>query len=399
MGSRPRVLVIDDGELARIRGLVGGFGADLQHLRGMVHPEDLEEPYDLVIATVRRILDFEGTVDLSTLPGKPVWIAVHSQDFLPLRVRLQKLGVRFLVQSSVGSEPLRLLLVHALYRGPERRDSLRLPVGMPVTCCAGDGVSFEAELLDLTMDGCRLLADRELPAGAALTLDLPAELAGGKEYSLPCRVQRSDPHSRSERQRLTLRFENLGSEPLELLKAILEGKVIGTVVTRLGEQLADEKAAITIPAAASKAQSQSPAQTSPAPTEWPHHRVHRRATYTREVTALLGKSQHVILGRDLSIAGMRAEPIPELSVGTEIELAIYGFSGAEPVLVKAVVARDDGALGTVFHFTDMPDWERPRLEQIIAAAPEIQALSGDDAGEPVVVSRVHDPHAKRTQRS
>ena len=125
------MLVIDDGELARIRGLVGGFGADLTHLRGPVHPEDVAGPFDLVIATVRRILDLEGSLDLSSVPGKPVWIAVHSQDFLPLRVRLQKMGVRFLVQSSVGSEPLRLLLVHALYRGPELRDALRLPVGMP----------------------------------------------------------------------------------------------------------------------------------------------------------------------------------------------------------------------------------------------------------------------------
>jgi hypothetical protein len=389
------VLVIDDGELARIRGLVSGFGADLEHLRGTVHPDDLTGPFDLVIATVRRILDLEGCVDLASLPGKPVWIAVHSQDFLPLRVRLQKLGVRFLVQSSVSSEPLRLLLVHALYRGPERRDSLRLPVGMPVACRGTGDVAFEAELLDLTLGGCRLLTDVELPAGAPLSVDLPAELAGGADYRLPGRIQRSDPHPRSKRQLLTLRFENLGSEPLELLKAILEGKVIGTVVTRLGEQLAGAQAAMTVPAAGSKAASSEPQQPAPARTAWPHHRAHRRAAYTREVTALLGKSQHVILGRDLSIAGMRAEPLPELAVGTRLELAIYGVSGAEPVLVQAVVARDDGQLGTVFHFTGMADWERPRLEEIIARAPEIQSLSDGDAGEPVVVSRVSGSRSER----
>ena len=63
--------------------------------------------------------------------------------------------------------------------------------------------------------------------------------------------------------------------------------------------------------------------------------------------------------------------------------------------MQAVVARDDGELGTVFHFSGMADWERPRLEKIIAAAPEIQALGDGDAGKPVVVSRVSDPSAKR----
>jgi len=386
------VLVIDDGELARIRGLVGSFGADLTHLRGTVHPEDLAGPFDLVIATVRRVLDFEDSLDVSSLPGKPVWIAVHSQDFLPLRVRLQRMGVRFLVQSSVGSEPLRLLLVHALYRGPERRDDQRLPVGMPVTCRDQSGDSFESELLDLTQGGCRLLSDRDLPPGSFLTLDLPPQLAGGAEYTLPSRVQRVNPHPRSKRLLVTVGFENLGSEPLSVLQAILEGKVIGTVVTRLGEQLSDESAGMSLPGATPKAEQEPPNKS--AQSEWQHQRAHRRAQYPREVTALLGKSQHVILGRDLSIAGMRAEPLPELSVGTQLELAIYGFSGAEPVLVQAVVARDDGQLGTVFHFTGMADWERPRLEEIIAAAPEIQALADGEAGEPVVVSRVSDPSAK-----
>ena len=102
-----RVLVIDDGELSRIRGFLDGFGIDLEHLSGKVLHEDLDGCFDLVIATVKQTLSFEGIVDFATLPGKPIWIAVHAQDFLPLRVRLQRMGVQYLVQSSVGSEAWR----------------------------------------------------------------------------------------------------------------------------------------------------------------------------------------------------------------------------------------------------------------------------------------------------
>ena len=105
------------------------------------------------------------------------------------------------------------------------------------------------------------------------------------------------------------------------------------------------------------------------------------------MTALIGDSQRVILGRDLSVEGMRAVSIPDLPVGTELELAIYGVSGAEPVLLKAVVARDDGELGTIFRFTEMPEWERPRLESIVNAGAEIRSLSEDAAADRVVVAR------------
>jgi hypothetical protein len=105
------------------------------------------------------------------------------------------------------------------------------------------------------------------------------------------------------------------------------------------------------------------------------------------VTALLGGGEFGILGRDLSIAGMRSEPLPEFPVGTELELAIYGPSGAEPVLVQAVVSRDDGPLGTVFRFESLASGDGPRLESIISRKPEIRWLSNGEEDEPVVVSR------------
>jgi len=399
-----RVLVIDDGELSRIRGFLDGYGIDLEHLSGKVIHEDLDGCFDLVIATVKQTLSFEGVVDFAALPGKPVWIAVHAQDFLPLRVRLQRMGVQYLVQSSVGSEALRLLLVHSLYQGPERRDGMRLPVGMPVACRSEVGGGFPADLLDLTRDGCRLLADCELELSAGVSLELPSKLAGGAKLELSGRVSRVEPHPGTPRTRVTVEFCDLGVEASELLDAILQGKIIGTVVTRLGADLSEETASTTIPASQKRASTSEPAAESelelalspePAsapetPTEYPHKRTNLRTPYARKVTALHGGGQTVILGRDLSIAGMRAERISELAVGTELELAIYGGAGAEPVLVKAVVARDDGELGTVFHFSGMAEWERPRLEAIVNAGSEIRSLSGDAADDRVVVASARE---------
>jgi hypothetical protein len=392
--------VIDDGELSRILGFLDGFGIELHHLRGNVIREDLEGSFDLVIANVKQTLAFEDSVDLATLPGKPIWIAVHAQDFLPLRVRLKRMGVQYLVQSSVGSEALHLLLEYSLYQGPEQRDGMRLPVGMPVACRSEAGEGFGAELLDLNRDGCRLLADAELELTSGVSLDLPAKLAGGEKLGLSGRVSRVEPHPGTPRMRVTIEFCELGAEPIALLDAILQGKIIGTVVTRLGEELSEETASTTIPAGNQEGsirepepESASESEPEPAPAaqpEFPHPRTNPRAPYAREVTALLAGGQLVILGRDLSIEGMRAEPIPEFSVGTELELAIYGRAGAEPVLVKAVVARDDGELGTVFHFTEMPEWERPRLEAIVNAGSEIQSLSGDAAGDQIVVARARE---------
>jgi len=375
VSERPRVAVIDDGELGRIRRALGDSEVELTHLRGQVIPEDLEGPFDLVVATVKRILDLEGKLDLSGLPGKPTWIAVHGQDFLPLRIRRRKLGIHFLVQSSVEQAALRLLLQHVLYRGPERRDGTRLPVGAAVVCTDDRGEKVDAALLDLTRDGCRLSTERAFEVGAELSIAFPAKLAGGREIPLPGRVVRTIADPGSERRTLGVAFGGIDAEASDMLDAIIEGKVIGTVVTPLGGALAS-----AAPAEPSSAEDES------TETAWPHERLNPRTPYTREVTLLLHGRERVLLGRDLSIAGMRAAHAPDLPVGTRLELAIYGASGAEPVLVEAVVARDDGALGTIFHFERMANADRRRLAAIVEKAPKIRSLSGDESGESVVVS-------------
>jgi len=405
LSPRPKVLVLDDGELGRIRQALAKSKVDLEHQQGEVLVDDLEGPYDVVFATVKRTLAFEGSVDLTTLPGKPVWVAVHGQDFLPLRVRLRKIGVSFLIQTSVGDEALQLFLMYTIHQGRDKRGTPRLPVGSEVTCREESGDPFQANLLDISQDGCRLVSDHPVLPGAVVAVDLPAELWAGEEYTLSGPIQRAEPLRKSGRSLLTVSFELLDPESLNLVEAILAGKVIGTVVTRLGEELAEETAPTTVnpkpapkttPASPKPAEPQpksakpQPQPTAPRPQE---HKRRRRVVYSREVTALMGGSQFVVLARDLSIGGMRGEPLPELQLGTKLELAIYGPSGAEPVLVQAVVARDDGPAGTIFHFASIPSGERTRLEQIVARAPEIRSLEEDQADAPITIAEVRKPRS------
>jgi len=391
LSSRPKILVLDDGDLGRIRQAFAESDVDLEHLRGEVLIDDLEGPYDVIFATVKRTLALEGSVDLAALPGKPVWVAVHGQDFLPLRVRLRQMGVGFLIQSSVGSEALQLFLMYTLHHGRDKRGAPRLPVGSEVTCHDEGGGSFQASLLDISQDGCRLLSEHPVLAGTVISVDLPAELSAGEEYTLSGQIRRAEPQRGSARSLLTVGFEHLEQEQLELLEAILAGKVIGTVVTRLGEELSEETAPLKVtpkPGPKTTPAGPKPAEPPPEAQQPERHHRQRRVVYSREVTALMGSSQFVVLARDLSLGGMRGEPLPELQLGTKLELAIYGPSGAEPVLVRAVVARDDGPSGTIFHFEAIPAGERTRLERIIARAPEIRFLGEDQEDGAVIIAEV-----------
>ncbi len=90
---------------------------------------------------------------------------------------------------------------------------------------------------------------------------------------------------------------------------------------------------------------------------------------------------HVVIGRDLSTGGMRVAPDSSLCVGDEFKLAIYGRAGHKPMLVKAIVARDDGDAGCVLHFRDLSPRAAANLERIVESLPSLP-------GPNVVVSEI-----------
>jgi len=104
-------------------------------------------------------------------------------------------------------------------------------------------------------------------------------------------------------------------------------------------------------------------------------RLTRRGVFEQEIVQVDEEARVVqaLLGRDLSVGGMRVDPQPALQLGATLRLSIGLASDTQPVEVEARVARDDGENGVVVHF----DWIEPggkqRLRKMIATLPPIVA--------------------------
>jgi hypothetical protein len=113
-----------------------------------------------------------------------------------------------------------------------------------------------------------------------------------------------------------------------------------------------------------------------------------RHAYDQSVLARADESTHTLLGRDLSVGGMRVGAEQGLELGSQLQLAIYGNAGVPPVIVTAVVTRDDGDSGLGLRFESLPAPAQKRLSKIVEGLEPLQdpgSLTG------TVVSEVLNP--------
>ncbi len=382
------VLLIDDGELGAALDELQQLDVVIDHVPGDPKAEDLEPPYELVVSSVRRAPALGAALEAAGAGTKPPWVAIHHQDFLPLRDRLRRAGVDYLVVDGVSSEALRLLFLHALYRGPERRRAPRLPVGAEVRWSAGER-SGTACLLDLTVQGCRVSGPTGIEAGDRLTVSFPSGISAGRELRLDGRVTRADFGPAPEEAYLAVAFEGLDARSRQALEAILRGNAIGTRVTPLASE-----AASSAPAAArtdTPAPFDVPASDEPEEEEvlldQEDRRERPRGRYKRQVTAESRGASLVLLGHDLSPDGMRVASDPHLRVGSLLKLTIFGGPGQRPAVIPARVIHDEGERGMLLGFSHMPTEAREALDSILAATPKIEVLTeSDESSGPVVLS-------------
>jgi PilZ domain len=191
-----RVLLLHDGELEDVRRVVAELGAEVVEASGARDADDSD--CALVVSTARHL------PELSPRPVQPgrrrrrrdeppraVRITVAERDAQTLRALMRRAGVELLVRRPVHPAALRLLLLHALYRGPERRER-RVAVGAPVRLRAGLR-KRPAILADLSATGCLLIASHAAQPGHRLTVHLPESVDSARMFAVRARVVRTSP--------------------------------------------------------------------------------------------------------------------------------------------------------------------------------------------------------------
>lgn len=400
--SNPITLLIHDGELADVHDLLEELGASFVERDGAPTPADSRTSWDLVIATPKRMLDFEVPQSFPL----PVRIAVLASSTRTLRNMLQREAIEFMVQRPFHPVALRLLILHALYRGAEKRKVLRVTIGAPIRFRIGWRWR-RAILVDLSARGCRLLSSDRVHRGDRMTLNLPSELTGREALSLIGRVvrHRTLVPGRLGTNAIAVNFEILSREAVQRLQATLECYTSGPAAlspsiakrfaiddavlepsggaTHLGrvgrrETLSDDPGADAVPEKGAAEEREARGVRG------------RRRSYSRRVIALGDEIARVLIGRDLSVGGMRVDPHPALSVGDVLQIALYARTGEQPLVVSAEVCRDDKDKGLALQFRDLSTAAEQYLDRMVASLPYLEAREAGDEGESIVVSEIVD---------
>ncbi len=374
MSGAPSVLLLDDAELKRVRAALVRLGADFVHMHAAELSAGVPKPRDLLLTNWRRALELPKFECSEQEPSSPTWVCFHNQDFtLAGRKYLRGLGAHFLIHTQIDTESLRLLFGQLLYRGQERRGTLRLPIGCEIRYRTGLG-SQKAALVELSMESCRIVAADELQADTPVTLELPAELFGGTPVELSGSALRCVPYearSRAPGFSVVIAFQRLEPQVRKQLEDVLAGRGLGAWVAPLEfvnqpepeillEELAEER------------------------------RGHLRRVYPRRVVTFSPEvPEQVVLGHDLSPKGVRIEGRAGLELGSQITLALYGRSREEPVVVDAKLMADHGESGMGLEFVSLTPEQKQELEKLIAHLPPLESLQdGRPDGENLVISRL-----------
>ncbi len=247
-------------------------------------------------------------------------------------------GLDYVLRRPLDPQALRLLLAHLLDESSERRGARRAAVDLRVPARLGLR-RLEARMLEVSATGARLALPRRAAVGRRLRFQLPASGDGARACWIGGRVVRFEPDGR--------------------------GGFAGVAFTEVPLAAQGRLRLLADP---------------PRPSE---RRRDARHVYGRRVIARGAARPQVLLGRDLSMGGMRVASDGSLDVGSELEIALHVRAGGVPLVVRCEVARDDGPRGVFLRFQKLSDAERSYLAGMVSELPGLEAQSGS-----VVVSEV-----------
>lgn len=397
MTGSPEVLLLDDGELEDVQETLTELKASYGRIRGGAITRGTPPPRKLLVTTPRHI----DAVDLGSADAV-VRIVVVDGDSPTLRARLRAVGFDYLVRRPVHPEALRLLLMHCLYSGDEKRREPRVPVGFEVSFRAGL-LPRRAILADLSTRGCRLLSRSAIPIGRRISVTIPQHSGAGDALTVKGEVVRmgldehlgpDGPYSAAVafdstlpgkvRNELEWILEERGRGPTTLAaeaEALPKGKRRRAKKTRRAPQEISvvEPAQTRVAAAAHEVRVEVDVQLEANPDETRERRSGRRGAYPRRVPAFGDRATRVLVARDLSMGGMRVERDSGLELGDRLHLAIYGSANEDPFLVWATAERDDGDAGLLLRFDAVHPKIAEQLDKVVASLPAVESLHDDEA--------------------
>jgi hypothetical protein len=237
MAHSPQVLLLDDGELDDVQQILDQQGVSYGRVRGGAIAPNTPPPTRLLVATPRRV-EAVHLPDVSSPDGDGVVrIVVVNEDSPTLRARLREVGFDYLVRRPVHPEALRLLLMHCVYTGEERRSEPRVPVGFEVSFRTGL-LPRRATLADLSTRGARLVSKWPLEPGKRITITVPERAGVAESLAVRGRVLRMSLDQRNQETPYSaaVAFDPLPAETRQELEWILEERARGPATLNAPEE-------------------------------------------------------------------------------------------------------------------------------------------------------------------
>jgi PilZ domain len=371
----------------------------------------------LVVASAQRLVE-SGPPHLSLWP---LTIAVVRDASKTLSSHLHRIGVSMILCQPVHPQALRLLLLHSIYRGPERRNRKRTPIGHPIR--VGTGLfRSKATLLEISPRGARIEMSHMPKIGSVLRIQLGKQLTLGRPLKLNAKVVRriEKPHSRA-RAKPEVGLSILEAhENRHAIRAILDRFADGPATLKsaapsthraspgrheptkpptstgvpedsTGERDLDtsveassfppEFRAETIPESKGEVREEPHLATNIDREASSERRAEERIPYHRRIVALDREAARVLVGHDLSRGGMRVTSNPPVVVDDVLRVALHCGTQMEPLVLTARALRDDGEDGVVLGFVDLLPDQRDHLEKIISSSGPIRAPRPADSLE------------------
>jgi hypothetical protein len=362
----PEAVVIDDGELENVLEILWQLGVKTDRRSDSPSAAQVNwvPPRRLLVMTEKRAVKMQMPLD--SLDGDFVSVVVGDSNARTIRSRLRLLGFRYCISRFVHPIAMSMFFRQAVFDECEQRLAPRVVLGCPIRWRRDWALSKPGMLLDLSPQGCQLLVQDTAAQNDQIRISVPKQ-SGAGSFSLKGRVVRS--LTTAAGTRIAVLFVSPSAKAQDEIQMLL---------TRSGPFRMTHDAGLVDSGPLRVESTARPEEPRPEPRD---RRENARVALQQEIVALEGQAMRpsfTLIGRDLSLDGMRVEPHPSLELDDLLCLALYTGTNEDPLIVSAIAARNDGRAGWLLRFVEPGSDTRERLEHVLATLPRISQMGASN---------------------